>query len=239
MDNKDKMIFDLGFHVGDDTAYYLHLGYKVIAIEANNILYKQGKERFSKEILEGRLVLLNKAFNKHSGLHVDFYINPDRSDLSTCDKSKVEYWDVKPIVAPVETLNYSRLIETYGMPYYIKCDIEGLDYLLIKQISEYSKIFDVPECLSFELSRFDYYKIFSYLYTSGYTKFQLINQTALEKDTYYTFGEYSSGKFGKYLPESDWLNFDECLTRYMKYKELKGIDNKNLALGWVDIHARI
>jgi hypothetical protein len=35
------------------------------------------------------------------------------------------------------------------------------------------------------------------------------------------------------------LTFDELLTRYIKYKELKQFDNVELALGWLDVHARI
>lgn len=231
-------IFDLGFHNGNDTAYYLYKGYDVVAVEANAILYEKGKERFSKEILDGKLILLNQAFNDCDGLNVEFYVNTSRSDLSTCDKDKIQYWGVTPITTLVETTNYCRLVETYGIPYYIKCDIEGLDYLLIKQISQFSKTADIPEFLSFELSRFDYFKIFSYLYVSGYNKFQLVNQSVLTKDSTYSFTEYSSGRFGKFLP-NEWLDYDECLTRYMKYKELKGIDNKNLALGWIDIHAKL
>lgn len=232
----NNLIFDLGFHNGDDTAYYLHKGYDVVAIEANPKLHELGKIRFNKEIGNGKLTLLNLAFNDTINDKVDFYINPERYDLSTCDLNKVKYWGVEPITVDVLTISYIDMISMFGVPYYIKCDIEGLDYLLIKQISD--KLDNIPEYLSFELSRFDYFKIFSYLYVSGYTKFQLINQLALDKDDDFSFTEYSSGKFGKFLSDN-WLSFDECLTRYMKYKELKAIDNKNLALGWIDIHAKL
>jgi len=232
----NNLIFDLGFHNGDDTAYYLHKGYSVVALEANPKLHELGRIRFNKEIDNGKLTLLNLVFNDIIDDKVIFYINPERDDLSTCDLNKTLYWNVKPIITDVLTISYIDMISIFGTPYYIKCDIEGLDYLLIKQIS--NSINNIPEYLSFELSRFDYFKTFSYLYVSGYTKFQLINQTALDKDEDFTFTEYSSGKFGKFL-QNNWLSFDECLTRYMKYKELKGIDNVNLALGWIDIHAKL
>jgi hypothetical protein len=64
---------------------------------------------------------------------------------------------------------------------------------------------------------------------SGYKKFQLINQINNEP--------YSSGTFGEYLDKTKWLSFDEALGRYIKYRELKFIDNINLAIGWIDIHA--
>ena len=233
MSNKtNNLIFDFGFFNGDDTEYYLSNGFNVVALEANPVLYNEGLVKFRESINQQRLVLLNKAFNDDEQYTVDFYINESLPDTSTCDKSKTKFWgDAKIKTVSVDCIGYKSLINRFGKPYYIKCDIESLDYLLIKQIHE---TFITPKYLSFELSRFDYYKIFSYLYVSGYTKFQLINQTSLGD----TFSKYSSGRFG-HLLDDNWLDFDECLTRYMKYKELKAIDNKHLALGWVDIHARI
>lgn len=231
----NDLIFDLGFFNGDDTAYYLHHGYTVVAVEANPALFALGQKRFDREIREGRLHLLNNAFSD-SNEQIRFYINPLSPDQSTCDGEKVKWWGVNPIITDVQAITYHNLITVFGLPFYIKCDIEGLDHILIKNISD-TKL--TPQYLSFELSRFDYYKIFSYLYTAGYSRFQLINQTALADEPDFKFTKYSSGSFGAGLPKDKWLTFDECLTRYMKYKELKGIDNVNLALGWVDVHAKL
>ena len=33
-----NLVFDIGLNNGDDTAYYLHLGYRVIGVEANPLL---------------------------------------------------------------------------------------------------------------------------------------------------------------------------------------------------------
>lgn len=220
-----NLIFDLGFHNGTDTRHYLDRGFRVVAIEADPSLYSHGIDVFAYDISQGNLILLNNVFCEHGGSEM-FYIHPDNKDWSTADKSKADYWGVKYETRRVDSINYESLIAHYGTPYYIKCDIEGLDYTLAKQILE-SGI--KPQYVSFELSRLDYYKTFSYLYCAGYAGFQLRNQA---NNT-----EYSSGDFGEYLPD-EWMSFDECLTRYMKYKELKAIDNKNLALGWIDIHAR-
>ncbi|MHA1342373.1 MAG: FkbM family methyltransferase [Promethearchaeota archaeon] len=224
---KNNLIFDLGFYNGDDTTNYIKKGYNVIAVEANPELYRKGLIRFKKEIYKTKqLVLLNMVFSNVIDSKIPFYIHPKNLDWSTADKEKADYWKVKYKTIDIFSINYMQLIEEYGLPYYIKCDIEGLDHLLIKQIE---KFYSKPNYLSFELSRLDYYKIFSYLYTSGYKKFQLLNQAHNKP--------YTSGEFAEYLPKK-WMNFDECLTKYMKYKELKEIDNKNLALGWVDIHAK-
>ena len=35
MNHEQDLIYDVGMHNGDDTAYYLHKGFRVIAIDAN------------------------------------------------------------------------------------------------------------------------------------------------------------------------------------------------------------
>ena len=30
-----KLVYDVGMHRGDDTAYYLHKGYRVVGVQAN------------------------------------------------------------------------------------------------------------------------------------------------------------------------------------------------------------
>jgi hypothetical protein len=61
----------------------------------------------------------------------------------------------------VDTITLKELYK-HGIPYYIKTDIEGNDTLLVKELFKYiDKI--KPKYLSFELSRLDYFIIFSYL----------------------------------------------------------------------------
>lgn len=224
---RNDLIFDFGFNDGSDSEHYLSLGYDVVAVEADISLYKQGLNRFEKEIKDNRIVILNNAFSDTIGEKISFYRHPNNLDWSTCDIEKTKFWEVDFLVEEVTTVNLPKLFHLCGLPYYIKTDIEGLDYLVLTQLQQ---IAVKPKYLSFELSRIDYYKIFSYLYVCGYTKFQLVNQMHNKP--------LSSGNFGELLPDK-WISFDEVLTQYMKYKELKEIDNINLALGWIDIHAMI
>ncbi len=55
------LIYDVGFHHGEDTEFYLAKGFKVVAIEAHPGLYRAGLEKFADHIESGRLVLLNLA----------------------------------------------------------------------------------------------------------------------------------------------------------------------------------
>ena len=42
-----ELVFDIGMHNGDDTAYYLSRGYRVLAVEANPSLCASARERFA------------------------------------------------------------------------------------------------------------------------------------------------------------------------------------------------
>lgn len=49
------LVFDVGLHNGSDTAYYLHRGYDVVAVEANPRFCALAERRFAPEIAAGRL----------------------------------------------------------------------------------------------------------------------------------------------------------------------------------------
>jgi hypothetical protein len=53
------LIYDIGMNNADDTAHYLSLGFRTVAIEANPELVEQAKVRFGREIASGRLIILN------------------------------------------------------------------------------------------------------------------------------------------------------------------------------------
>ncbi len=242
----NDLIFDLGFFNGDDTAFYLVKGFRVIAVEANPKLVTAGVKRFKQEIKIKKLILLNKAVCETSG-KVNFYIHATKPDWSSCLLNMAESDGSKSTRVTVDATNLHKLFSEYGVPYYLKVDIEGCDLLVAKQLSE-CKV--KPKFVSFEISRKDYDGIFSNLKAAGYSKYQLVNQAnnpkrvipgkvTDNKGNKFIFSEFSSGLFGEDLPKDKWLSYHEILSCYIKYKELKQIDNVELALGWLDVHARM
>jgi FkbM family methyltransferase len=240
----DDLIFDFGFHNGDDTAFYLAKGYRVIAVEASPELVEAGKQRFASDINAKRLLLLSKAISEVPG-KVEFFVHPTKSEWSSCLKNMAESDGSAAARILVDSTDLHVLISKYGIPYYVKVDVEGCDLFVAKQLSE-CKV--KPRFVSFETSRLNYAGIFSYLYVSGYSKFQLVNQANNpyrvipgnvidDKGDIFTFSKFSSGLFGDDLPGEKWLTFDELISRYVQYKDLKKIDNVELALGWLDVHA--
>ena len=224
----NNLIYDLGFHDGTDVKFYLSKEFNVVAVEANPYLVKESLITFKKEIKNGRLILINKAIVEDStNIKTKFFVSDTKNELSSCSIEIAESEGSKVKCIDVYTTTLRDLFNEYGVPYYMKVDIEGNDAIVARHLFDEEK----PKFVSFETAKKDYFDIFSWLYVSGYRKFQLINQI--------NNPQYSSGTFGKFLPENKWILYDELLTRYIRYKELKAIDNKELGIGWLDVHAML
>ena len=83
-----NLIFDIGFHKGEDTKYYLEQGYKVVAVEANPMLTDYGKLKFKNYIENGQLILLNIGIANENKI-LDFWVNDYCSEWSSFDKEIV------------------------------------------------------------------------------------------------------------------------------------------------------
>lgn len=230
----NNLIFDLGFLDGTDTKYYIEHGYNVVAVEANPYLYQTGLNKFKREIDEERLVLLNRAVINETARScsdsISFFIYHDRPEVSSLFIEIAEQDNNTSEKVIIHTTSILRLIEEFGCPYYCKVDIESADKDVAYDL-QLQDFYYRPDYISFEINKNDYYDIFHNMYTCGYSKCQLINQIHNKVN--------SSGDFGQYLQEEKWLTINEALIRYIKYRELKMIDNVNLGVGWIDAHFKL
>lgn len=218
----NNLIFDLGYHIGIDSKHYTEKGFNVVAVEANpNLLNSYSHQN---------LIVINAAIvsNDYTDGRISFFVNHTKTDWGSCNKNIAEQDKSNSTEISVPTITLKRLVDTYGTPYYMKVDVEGMDIEVAKQVS---RLQVKPKYISFELNKVDFAEIFTLLKISGYKKFQLINQLNNEP--------YSSGTFGEFLDNSKWISYEEALSRYIKYRDLKFIDNVNLAMGWIDIHASL
>ena len=72
----DRIIYDIGSNNGDDIPYYLMKCDSVVAVEANPTLSDNIKNRFTKEINEGRVVVENFVITDEPNLgEVNFYMH--------------------------------------------------------------------------------------------------------------------------------------------------------------------
>jgi FkbM family methyltransferase len=77
-----KVIYDVGAHCGNDTAQYLSLGYRVVAIEADPALCSDLRNRFSREIDAGNVTVLNFGIAERDG-ELPFYLCSANSESNS------------------------------------------------------------------------------------------------------------------------------------------------------------
>ena len=167
---KDDLIFDIGLHHGDDTAYYLYKGYRVVAIEANPVLARACEKRFESEIKAGRLEILNVGIGPAHG-EFTFWIHRTHDYWSSFIRNpKWDDSDCSPV--SIRCIPFSDLLVRYGSPYYLKVDIEGADPLVLDALQSN----DLPKYVSFEAGKFTVVSLCQ-LANLGYDAFKCVDQT--------------------------------------------------------------
>lgn len=164
----DKLIYDVGLHNGDDTEGYLKKGFKVISIEADPILAQKAQKKFHEYISKDRLKILNIGVAPEEG-EFDFYINEEKSEWNSFDLSIASRDGLPWHAIKVKALPFEKIIAQHGIPYYLKVDIEGHDYLCIRGVNKD----DLPKYMSVEVN--DISLIYD-LANKGFTRFKMIFQ---------------------------------------------------------------
>ncbi|RWM75657.1 hypothetical protein [Mesorhizobium sp.] len=61
------LVYDVGMHNGDDTAFYVSQGYRVVAIEADPAQAEAQRKRFVAEIEKGQVHVVEAAIGPSHG----------------------------------------------------------------------------------------------------------------------------------------------------------------------------
>ena len=129
------LVFDVGAANGDDSAYYLRKGFRVVAVEPNPRSVSALRDRFAAEIAGERLSLLPAAISTDEG-EAQFWVCDDMPGWSSFDRAIASYCQRRHHDVCVRTCRFSTLIEQFGVPFYCKIDIEGCDRLCLEQMCE-------------------------------------------------------------------------------------------------------
>jgi FkbM family methyltransferase len=163
------LVFDVGMCLGDDTAYYLHLGYRVIGVEANPVLAESLRVRFSREVDSGQLAIENVGIHEHAGRQ-PFYICDDAYEWSSFHESIASRDGSSHHSVDVETCSFASLLEKHGVPYFLKVDIEGNDMLCLDALNPAT----LPAYVSVESDMEG--RFLQKLFSLGYRRFKCISQ---------------------------------------------------------------
>lgn len=187
---EDDLIYDVGMHKGRDTAHYLDAGYRVVAIEADPSLAADGRQRFSSEIASGRLTILDVAIGPEEGT-LPFWIST-KSEYSSFSREKAGRLDESCHRIEVRTRPFEDILAEFGVPYYLKIDIEGADHYCLEALDPS----DLPRFLSFERNRLEDLLTARAL---GYSRFKFISQWNFRQMHYQPEETHRSPKLPKRL----------------------------------------
>jgi len=238
VEQKKDLIFDVGMHKGEDTIYYLKRGYKVVGFEANPELVKENQNEFSTAISNGDLIIVEGAIIENPQEEtVKFYVNQDSSVWGTVNAEFAERnknLGTRNAVVEVKAIDFGSCIMEYGIPYFMKIDIEGADMVCLKILEKFSK---KPAYLSIESDKVFFDKLLqeiSQLEKLGYDSFKAVQQADVPRMKIpsssqegeiveHSFSKEASGMFGSDLP-GEWLTKDGIIERYkdifLLYKRL-------------------
>jgi len=263
-----QTIFDVGMHTGKDTQFYLDKGFRVVAIEARPDLVEENRRKFKTYLDANLLEIVPCAVARTEG-SMPFYVFPEKDDWGTLDSDYAQRniaRGKKHYTVEVPTIPFSSVLERYGVPYYLKIDIEGADILCVEALHGF---LNRPKYLSIETHLTNFEQTFgtvAHLFALGYRRFKIVNQDLnslrfcpdppLEgKYVNACFDSEMSGPFGEEAP-GVWRGVEESLTALRRIAKLQRFFSPEGSLyryawvyngicrrlgrepiGWYDLHA--
>jgi FkbM family methyltransferase len=245
------LIYDVGMHNGDDTAYYLSKGFHVVGIEANPVWADFCRRRFSTAISNGNLLLLNIGISAREGVQT-FWINQEHTEFSSFIPEVAARAGKEAVPIKVTGVRFASILREHGIPFYLKIDIERHDVHCICALDAN----DLPTYVSIEAHELRYLQI---LQRFGYNAFKCVDQTAhnfrrdvgptwvrwcrrkalcageLLRMYAPTFKRGSSGPFGEET-SGEWKPLDEVMSEWSLLSSRGG---RLYRRGWFDFHATV
>jgi hypothetical protein len=222
-------------------------------------------------IAAGTMHIVSGAVSPAPVDRLSFFVNTVQSQWGTLNPDWVarnERRGAPSNQIEVERVNILEAFERWGMPYYLKIDIEGSDTAVLRALLETN---ERPQYVSFESDINSYKQALrdiELLRSLGYRKFKPVQQCTIEgthsrfstrtgDDLEYTFERGASGPFGEDIAGS-WLTCQECRRAYRtifaKYwmvghksvffpngwhKARRKVETVLGRAGWHDLHASL
>jgi FkbM family methyltransferase len=224
------LVFDVGLFRGEDTAYYLRKGFRVVAFEAHPQLVDAARERFGAEIADRRLQIVPGAITAQPQDSVTFYTHARIAAWGTTERHRAGRNEVMGESVPVTVpgVDFAACLRDHGVPHYLKIDIEAADMLCLEALGDIEPQ-QRPRYVSIEAESENWSGVvrqFDLLERLGYSRFAIVQQgniggrvgRVMTRDGRmipYRFEMFSSGPFGEDLA-GPWLDERQAMRRYRR-----------------------
>ncbi|HEX8164155.1 MAG TPA: FkbM family methyltransferase [Beijerinckiaceae bacterium] len=236
------LIFDLGVNQGEDSAFYLAKGFRVVGVEANLALARAVAATFRDEIAAGRYTLLAAGLWSAPG-SLPFYVNLDNHHWSSFDRAYGCREGTRFEVVPVQCLTIADVIAAHGMPRYMKVDVEGADRIVLKGLEAFSPRPPFVSVEEYGVAAVDD------LAALGYSRFAFVPQHAKRlhrppkpaREGRYAeraFTMLDTGLFGRELPEP-WMDYGQAREAFVATVRREDGTWTGPEGEWFDVHAAL
>lgn len=209
----NALCFDIGANIGNRVKVFLRLNARVVAVEPQEDCVKKLRDIYGRN---SHLVILQEALGDVES-DAELMVSNART-LSSLSSEWVEAvkksgrfaecnWDIR---RPVHITTLDGLIEKYGIPTFIKIDVEGYEYHVIKGLSQPVNSLSIEFTPEYIESTF---KCIEYLHTLGSVKFN------------YSLGETM------HLEQDEWVSPQKMI------EVLQGLESRNHEL-FGDVYAQ-
>jgi FkbM family methyltransferase len=227
------LVYDVGMHKGEDSAYYLQKGYVVIGFEADPDHIAFCERRFANEIESGTLTVIAGAIVDPNQIQkgqrqIGFYKNVDVSVWGTVSEQRArcnELLGARCRRVEVNIVDFTQCLRQYGVPHYMKIDIEGSEIICLQALRDF---LNKPSYISIESDPTSFRELragIRLLRELNYTSFKAVQQkricrakresafSASQEPTLQSFPEGASGPFGEDIV-GHWQNSRQLIRKY-------------------------
>lgn len=203
-----KTIFDVGANKGNKVNAFLKMGFRVYAFEPEHHSIETLEYRFARN---PRVTIIKKGLSNEPGT-LKMFITHSRSGLNTlsdewmhslknADENRWQKGHTYRNAYEVEVTTLDHCIQQFGLPYFIKIDVEGFELNVIRGLSQ------MPPFISFETNLPEFadhtIKIVEHLYQLDPTiEFNYSIEDRLELNKWYSYVEmiaFLKGTSNRYM----------------------------------------
>ncbi len=207
--NSNKLIFDVGANKGNKVKAFVKMGFQVIAVEPEKKSLSTLRYRYSQN---KKVTIIDKGVSDQQGM-LKMHIADDRSGLNTLSDKWVDSledteenrWHKQHAFKNSYEVNVTTLkdlFNEYGLPYYLKIDVEGFEVNVIRGMNR------TPEYISFETNLPEFI---------DETKECIERITALSPDTIFNYSIKDELELKNWAKKEEMLAFiSNPAVRYME-----------------------